>query len=232
MKDNLRPSRPPVRFVYAVAALSFLGFTDIGGARAANPLDLYVGAQYGGAHIRTQLTARAGSAAFPLGNDDLTHSAYQVEIGVRPISFFGVEIAYMDFGQQSLRAPRAVPSVLFTGGEVSQKGEAAFAVLYIPLPIVELYLKAGVARITSNSSVSYYTQIPPGPGCEIIELSCAPQSFADDVTDIKLAEGAGLQWRLGRVALRAEYERFTAAASHPTLASIGAAWTIPYSGCP
>jgi hypothetical protein len=38
--------------------------------------------------------------------------------------------------------------------------------------------------------------------------------------------GGGAQYKLGPMALRAEYERFSADGTHPTLISVGVTWSF------
>jgi opacity protein-like surface antigen len=204
-------------------------------ARAADPLGLYLGAAYGQAHIRAQLGDLALSGAYPLGEFDATHSAYQAMIGIRPLSFLGAEITYVDLGQRTLGYPPSaslagagqVPggSNVPIGQQASQRGEGAFALLYLPVPIIDVYVKAGVARMTTDSSATY---VAPGVGtCQINQPNCADFSVGRSATDTSFAYGAGLQWKLGDWAVRGEYERFSAAGANPTLLSVGMVYWIP-----
>lgn len=218
-----------LRSFLAAAALILISLAATPDARAANPLGFYIGAEYGRAHIRSRVRAQFESNAVSLGTADLTHSGYQVELGVRPVSLLGAEITYMDFGRQAWLPPAVEVrgwGNIISGGQASQKGEAAFALLYLPIPIVSVYLKAGLSRITTDSTISYNPF--PFPGCtSSVYLLCVPPNSALHRTDTSFAEGAGLQWQLRDWALRAEYERFDAAGANPTLAEIGITWTFP-----
>lgn len=59
--------------------------------------------------------------------------------GLRPIDIFAVELNCIDLGQER-------GSIGAVGHSVDSKAYAAFAVGYLPLPLVDLYAKAGVAR--------------------------------------------------------------------------------------
>lgn len=197
--------------IVLVAALAGAGV-----ARASDPLGLYVGAAYGQAHIRAQLDHLPPGGTYSLGGFDVTHSAYQAMLGIRPLSFLGAEISYVDFGRGSSGVPGGSSP---TAARVSQKGEGAFALLYLPVPVVDAYVKAGLARITTDTSVSYTR---PGVGtCAIGYPNCANVSAARSSTDTSFAYGVGLQWKLGDWAVRGEYQRFSAAGANPTLFSIG-----------
>lgn len=211
---NNRPSRlaSPFRHLLALTALVLCPIA----ARAANPLGLYIGAAYGQAHIRARFDPIApGNPGF-----DATHSAYQAMLGIRPLSFLGAEITYVDLGRQSL----IYPSPTTVEERASQRGEAAYAVLYLPVPIIDVYAKAGLARITTDRSV-VYDLVGVGT-CPIGVPNCNTVSAGDSSTDTAFAYGAGLQWKLGAWAVRGEYERFSAAGANPTLLSIGMTYWI------
>jgi opacity protein-like surface antigen len=200
------------RRVLALIALMLGSLAAAGVAQATDPLGLYLGAAYGQAHIRNQLGV-LGSPEF-----DATHSAYQGMLGIRPLSFLGAEITYMDFGRQLRRLPYAT-------ADEGQKGEAAYALLYLPVPVIDVYVKAGLSRITTDGTVNYDLV---GVGtCTIGNPNCGTFTATTHSTNIAFAYGAGLQWKLGDWAVRGEYERFSAAGANPTLLSIGMIYFIP-----
>jgi opacity protein-like surface antigen len=216
-------SRPPMslRSALALAALVICSLGAMTVARADDPLGtlgLYIGAAYGQAHVRAQLDGLSGAsgAIGSLGDFDSTNTAYQAMIGIRPVSFLGGEITYMDLGQRSIYGPgEPLPGgVGYVSGErVSQQGEAAFGMLYLPVPIVDVYIKAGLSRITTHMSATL--QIPDNVVCDGCNAASAVH------TDVGFAYGTGLQWKLGQWAVRGEYERFSAAGENPSLLSIG-----------
>lgn len=186
-------------------------------AQSDNPLGFYIGAAYGQAHIRAQLSGLAPSGDSPLGEFDGSHSAYEGMLGIRPISLLGAEITYMDFGQIS-SGPAGGGSYP-TAVRVSQKGEAAFALLYLPMPVIDVYVKAGLSRITTDMSATYALV---GVGtCPVDNPNCALYTVRRAPTDVSFAYGAGLQWKLGPWAVRGEYQRFSAAGANPSLFSLG-----------
>ncbi|HET9107779.1 MAG TPA: outer membrane beta-barrel protein [Steroidobacteraceae bacterium] len=210
-------------FTSAAAAFFITSFCVLQSAHAADPLGLYIGAAYGEAHIRAApISAPNGFGGTVLiGGTDFTHSAYQIMLGVRPVSFLGAEITYMDLGQHAWPSPPA--GVLFKNGQVSQKGEGAFAVLYLPVPLITVYLKAGLSRLTIDRSADYeYFGVD---NCAF--TPCRYLSLARNSATNGFAAGAGVQWRLGSWTFRGEYERFNAAGSDPSLISFGAIWSLP-----
>jgi opacity protein-like surface antigen len=205
-------------------ALTALVLCSLGAARVAQAddlLGLYVGASFGQAHIRAQQGEIVPQVS---GTLDMTHSAFKGMLGIRVLSFLGAEVAYMDFGKVS-SAPGPVAGSI-TAEQVSQKGEAAFALLYLPVPIIDVYVKAGLSRITTDFNAT--VALPAGAGtCAIDHPNCTvPFAISHDFTDTSFAYGAGLQWKLGQWAVRGEYERFDAAGSNPSLFSIGMTYWI------
>lgn len=204
------------------AALILCSLGAVAVAKAGNLLGLYVGAAYGQAHVRVQPGEIIPQSTGPLGGLDMTHSAFQGMVGVRLLSFLGGEVAYMDFGKVSSIAGQPVPGIpgaSVTAEHASQKGEAAFALLYLPVPIIDVFVKAGLSRITTDFGGTY-TVVGVGT-CPINNPNCGVGTFTRDSTDTAFAYGAGVQWKLGDWAVRGEYERFSAAGANPTLLSIG-----------
>jgi opacity protein-like surface antigen len=190
----------------------------ISNATAEDLLGLYVGGAIG------QSRVEATDVGFLKPEFAENHSAFKAMVGIRPISLLGAELDYIDFGNASgsLRFPSNVAN---TGtAAVSVKGEAAFGLIYLPIPIVDVYAKAGLSRLQTsvNGGDNFYQcGVPPGPpGCPFVS------HFQLSRTDTGFAAGAGAQYKFGSWAVRAEYERFDAAGAHPSLVSAGIAWTF------
>lgn len=229
---KIRPLRSnfsslPMRALPALLLCS-LGATTA--AHASDLLGLYVGAAFGQAHIRARPTL---PGVGEIGDLDETHSAFKGMAGIRLLSFFGAEVSYMDFGRASgggggqFSGPQY--GTLVTSQQASQKGEAAFAMLYLPVPIIDIYVKAGISRITTNFNSTYEEYIPGAGSCQVGHPNCSVVgtfSAIRDTTDTSFAYGAGVQWKLGHWAVRGEYERFHAAGANPTLLSLGMTYWI------
>jgi opacity protein-like surface antigen len=187
-------------------------------ARAGDELGAYIGAGIGEGWVKTSKGFLPGTGAGPFSE---SHSAYQLMAGVRPIPLLGAELVYVDFGHPH--------QVLSTGGvvgsaDVRMKGSAAFGILYLPVPVVDIYLKGGLARIQTSANV---TGVQLGAGaCAFGFPDCARFAGHNSATDTHFAAGAGAQFKLGSWALRTEYERFSAAGENPSLATIGVTWTF------
>ena len=180
-------------------------------AMADNLLGLY----FGGALGQSQLEAGIPTVGAPFGtyNFKENHSAYKVMVGVRPISLLGAEFEYMDLGHPT-------SSVGTMTNDVSIKGSGVFALLYLPIPVIDVFVKAGFARL-QTSSTSYDPQvncgIAPNPNCPYTQ-------WHDTSTDV--GAGAGVQFKLLSWAMRGEYEQFHAAGGYPKLLSIGVTYTF------
>lgn len=201
-----------------------LGATAV--ARADDLPGFYVGAAFGQAHVRVRPGNVIPNANGPVPGLDMTHSAFKAIVGVRPLPFLGAEVSYMDFGKTSSRTGQTiqgVQTVVVESEQASQKGESAFALLYLPVPVIDVYVKVGLARITTDYGVTYLGTTPGVGTCAMNVPNCgtALLTASRDSTDTGFAYGAGLQWKLGQWAVRGEYERFDAAGANPSLFSIG-----------
>jgi hypothetical protein len=194
---HLAPTATIVLFVMTVLPTGYAFADDL--------LGLYVG----GAAGQSQVEANAPS----IGDFKQNHSAFKVIAGIRPISLIGAELSYIGFGHPS-------GSINAVSSDVSEKGADAFGVLYLPVPVVDVFMKAGLARLQST-----LTSIKGGVGtCTITNPNCA--LFRLDRTNTSFAAGAGAQVKFGSWAVRAEYERFNAAGGNPSLVSLGLTWTF------
>lgn len=230
MRD--RPSRLHSFLGPALAAVALIlcSLAATHPARADDLLGFYVGGAFGQSHVRAQLNGFNSpvGGTISLGGFDGTESAFQGMIGIRALSFLGAEIAYMDLGTHSIRGPgvaaTGIPGSAITSEQVSQKGEAAFAMLYLPVPVIDVYVKAGVSRITSDMHATI-TALGVG-SCMVNDPTCASFTLSHSSNDVGFAYGAGLQWKLGQWAVRGEYERFDAAGANPSLLTIGMTYWI------
>jgi opacity protein-like surface antigen len=190
--------RPPV--VIAVMLIAM----PLRSSLAEDLLGLYVGAAAG----QSRVEATAPDAPDFREN----HSAFKVMVGIRPLSFLGAEIAYNDFGHPSRQNGIEI-------ADVKMKGESAFGVLYLPVPIVDVFVKGGLARIDSTAStniVCIANNVCPGT------LIAPPKP--ERRTNVGFAGGAGAQFKMGSLAVRGEYERFNAAGGNPSLLTVGIIW--------
>jgi opacity protein-like surface antigen len=165
-----------------VRRLAVLAATCVAGAAVAadNGVYLGIGAEHSDFNIDGAL--------------DNTDKGLKLIGGVRLLDSFGVELNYADHGKAT------VPSGIFCAalvGEdcpdtsrVSAKTISAFAVGFLDFPVLDLYAKAGLARMDGR------LQSPSEPTF----------NFKDNDTD--LAWGVGAQAHFASLGVRVEFEQF------------------------
>ncbi len=123
---------------------------------------------------------------------------YEVGVGYKPLPVFAGEIDYDGFA-------RAFGGVNY----VDTYSVGAFALGFVPIPVVQLFGKVGV--------IDWQTRAQAG-------LPAVP-SFHRDGSDVAYGVGASHSW--GRLGARLEWERFDVAhTSAMDLTSIGLTWTL------
>lgn len=119
---------------------------------------------------------------------DLNSTNWKIWAGLRPMSVFAIEADYIDLGSQTISNPA-------TSTHVDYKAFAGYAVGYLPIPVpyLDVFGKAGLARWNSSGGSS----IPGGPFF----------SLSDEGT--QFAWGIGAQVHVGNFGGRLEYENFS-----------------------
>jgi len=157
------------KFAIAAALALFLAPAALAGA--------YVGASIG----QTDTSVSNGGASVD-GND----TSWKIVGGYTFMKFFGVEGSYRQFG-----------GLDETSGTTSYSTDAdsldVFAVGMLPVGKVDLFAKAGYARISVDGTIDD-------------PLFVAPITFSDSSTE--LAYGAGVSFGVGPAQIRIEYETF------------------------
>ena len=147
-------------------------------ARAENGF-FYLGAGV----VRNSLSDNTDLGGLP----DLSNTSWKAFGGVRPLNWLAAEMDYIDLVSGS--------STTTSGGSAHADGSAlaAYAVgfLPIPLPVVDVYGKAGLARWKLNGDVN--SLVSPG------SLSTKGTEFA---------WGIGVQAHISMIGARLEYENF------------------------
>jgi len=204
-----RDARRAALTVRCAAAL--LGALAAGGARADDLLGPYVGAAFGKAWLDASNGLVTG-----FGSDK---HATEFIVGWRPIPELAAELQYLNFGSSSgyTTYPNSNEPLL---NDASRKGIAAFGLLYLPTPLVDFYLKAGVARLHTQVG----TVVEPCP----MGGSCPPLVSPPplDSTGVGLAGGGGVMYRFRRLELRLDYARFAANGGNPYLMTFGLTYTF------
>ena len=168
-----------------VLSLTACAAADFGG--------VYVGGVIGYSNLGLQ-GARIPETYSWNGSFDAGKIGGGVLVGIRPESLVGGEISFTRFGS----------ATRFLGGEVAANedlsGVAAEALFYLPVPRVEVFLKAGMADLFGKLH--------------------SPQQYSDNteyndlhISQFDFATGVGAQLKLdqrgaGGWAVRAQYDRF------------------------
>jgi opacity protein-like surface antigen len=108
--------------------------------------------------------------------------------------------------------------------KVDAKATTLSALGYLPLPVpfLDVYGKLGVARLHETT-----TEVSPFPFCPAVAGSpCVPSTSNLSDWSTNFAYGAGVQGKIGALAIRAEYERISASGENPSIASLGVTWTF------
>lgn len=182
-----------------------------GGARADDLLGFYAGATYGKATVDASTGLVTGFGVHS--------SAYAVIAGWRPMPELAAELQYLEFGHSSGTSTYKNSNVPLTNS-ASRKGEGAFAILYLPTPIVDFYLKAGLAKLHTKATTIVGT-CPKGGVCPPLS-----NPLPVDSTGVGVAGGGGVMYRFRSLEVRAEYERFAALGGNPYMVTGGLTWTF------
>jgi opacity protein-like surface antigen len=212
------------RFLTALGALAAIAACGAAATASAadqsglyNPAGFYFGAGVGESTIRSDDPAYGLPGYY---NDHQT--AWKGIIGVRPISFVGAEAEYIDFGQPGNHYDYN-PAVY--GYDSHPTAPILFGVGYlpIPLPYIDIFAKAGVARL--KLTANEYASEPCGTGSGL--STCYVIAGRSDVTQTKFAYGAGVSSRLPLgFSVRAEYERISSPYGDPDAFTVSALWTF------
>jgi hypothetical protein len=132
-----------------------------------------------------------------LAQVDSDDTGFKFIAGLRPLDWFAVEASYVNFGEAE-DGPFAAEA----------DGISAFGVFFVPVGPVDLFAKGGLISWDGRVEVDGFGDI-----------------FEEDGTD--LAYGAGVQFRLLSLGIRAEYEVFDLDdVEDANLLSIGVTYTF------
>lgn len=128
------------------------------------------------------MQSRFDSGDFDVEDVDDEDTGWKLIAGFRATPNWALEATYSRFGEAQ------APAVAVGGPfEAEAQAFSVFGVGLMPVGPVDLFLKVGASRIDAKGNVGAVF-------------------FEED--DIELAYGAGLQFNLGPLGLRAEYEKF------------------------
>jgi OOP family OmpA-OmpF porin len=131
------------------------------------------------------------------GNFNFTDrdQGYKLIAGIRPLKLLGVELNYVDLGTTNVG-----------GAQARTKAADAFALVFLPIPVVDVYGKLGYVSWKTDASAPTFSLHSSGGD---------------------LGYGAGVQVHFASVSARLEYEAFDVqTAATPTLLSLGLTYTF------
>jgi hypothetical protein len=175
-------------------------------------LGFYVGGAIGQSSIGADQSGFVSSSQ-NLNGYSAKNSAWAVRVGIRPVSLLAVEAEYADLGKPSVTIGNLARV------DMSMKSTGVYGMLFLPIPVLDVYVKGGIASVKSNATLTSLS-CTPTPGC----LVPAPQYASQ--TDRSGSYGAGLQLKLAAVGLRGEYLRYSAAGTNPWVANLGVSWSF------
>lgn len=177
-----------------------LVFLSIAGMAQAADNGFYLGAGVS----QTEIDA-FDDDAFGVGDLDdfkIDNTSYKIIAGFRPLDFMAIEANYIDLGDGEV----GVGDFTF---RTEAKAIAAYALFSLPIPIVDVYAKLGVARWELDGSFD---------GTDIDDLD-------DEATEF--AYGVGAQMNFGSLGARLEWENFDVDRTDGAeLLTLGLTWTF------
>ena len=198
---------------YVIALASSIAPAWAAADESSNPLGVYVGAAVGDANVRESPVA----AGFAVDEHD---TGWKLLAGLRPMTYLGAEVEYVDFGRPSFSG--YFPAG-YAYGNASDRAFSASALAYLPLPLpfFDVYAKAGVARLQES-----YALYPTYLACSGSTCGTVSSAIGVDHTGADFAYGGGLQFHFSALAVRAEYERIDDSYGSPEMVSLGLSWTF------
>jgi hypothetical protein len=225
MRQAMRVQNPTHPSAMLIAAIALLGPPG-GNAVADDLLGMYVGGSVGQSHVRSDQVLFFRPDGTPLTSAvSVAKSAtgWKLLVGLRPTSWLGAELAYVDFGNPTASQGPPPGFGLAYNARLRANAATAFGILYAPIPTprFDMYAKAGLARLhTTVNGDAAFGCWPP--------LLCpiGPGTVHRDQTSARFAYGAGMQVRVSAIGIRLEYERISASEGDPDLLSVGVTWSF------
>jgi hypothetical protein len=190
-------------------------------AAADNLLGVYVGTGVGEAQIGNK-----NGYYDPYGYGGGFHdhdAAWKVILGMRPLPIVGAELEYIDFGTAKGNSGYYYGQFDY-GVSAHPKATVLYGMGYLPLPlpIIDVYGKLGVARLQTDNSFDYNACPLPGG---TTAASCVRVSRFDQENN-RFAYGVGVQGKFQDFAFRGEYERISSTFGDPNAVTVSVTWTF------
>jgi hypothetical protein len=204
------------RIMTRTALLLWLPATLVSMCAAAsdfNPLGFYIGGTVGRSDVRTTVNH------FSPHDFDQRDTGWKVFVGLRPNHWIAAELTYVDFGHPTQSTNP--DGIVFSHADALQRAETLSGLVFapIPLPLLDVYARIGIARLHSSGSETIQCRI-----CFAALIPFAPLRLNQTNTDLQY--GGGLQVKLSALTARLEYERIKDGRGDPDLLSAGVTWTF------
>ena len=87
--------------------------------------------------------------------------AWKAILGIRPLPIVGAEVEYIDFGSGNGNSGYYGSSYFYSNASSHPKATVLYGIGYLPLPLpfLDVYGKAGVARLQSDITTYAYPEI-------------------------------------------------------------------------
>ena len=185
-----------------------------------NPLGFYIGGSVGRSDLKSSVPTEPAVLEETQHSLDERDTGWKVFVGLRPTRMFAAELAYADLGHQSVvtNLGNDVSMGFSLHSTVLQRVPTLSTLFYlpIPVPVLDVYGRAGVARLESSGTT------------QVVCTGFCPQIIIPPVqinrTDTDFLYGAGVQLKFSALAVRLEYERINDARGDPDLLSAGVLW--------
>jgi hypothetical protein len=180
------------REAFIMRRLVWLTALALGATTAQAGTDLF----YLGAGVTEGSLTASNNGYLAFGEPELQNTSWTAYAGVRPLSWLALEADRIDFGSGNAGS-FSNESTSNTHADASAWAVYAVGFLPVPLPLVDVYGKLGVARWKLNSTLTQTPNFPP-PDTVIT----TPRSYSG--TDV--AWGVGVQAHIKLLGVRLEYE--------------------------
>jgi opacity protein-like surface antigen len=211
------------RGIASIALMMILGCDTV----LAAPLGFYIGAGFGHSQVHNNLYFGDLGVGYP-GPYNVSRgtTGWKLMVGIRPLSFVGAELAFIDFGSVNGNGVASISATPDRGGVTVTptsypKAAALYAVGYLPIPIphLDVFAKAGVARL--NSHVGATGQVTCGFVNALFCSTMPVPLYSASRNSTEPAYGLGAQLKFENLAVRGEYERIAAGSGDADLLSLG-----------
>jgi Outer membrane protein beta-barrel domain len=209
----------------AITAITLVAFTAFAGtAYAADPPLFYAGASFGAASSNTYVQTTNWTQLV-----DKSTLGWSLFAGIRPLSYLGAELNYIDFGNSKVNNIRDGIGDITYQASAKNTAIAGYVVGYLPLvpSRFDLFAKAGYAHLSTktDSNGNYPHEVTcdvSGSSCQVVGMATLSTSNQRN----EFAYGFGGQYLFGLLGVRMEYQKISGTQAKPNMFSVGVTWSF------